>query len=487
MVASALPLAALDQLEHGVVLRDADSNVVYLNPAACRILGVTTAAELTLEAVSEWNVLDEHGERLTPAQFREANEAGKGTEGLLQVQRAGQPTLWLDSRTKRFEFPDGTIGSMAVFSDITRIHEARLTAEAQTKYFRLLAENATDIVVMSSLDQVMEWVSPSFTTLLGWQPDQLIGRTGDFIIHPTQHQERDARVEEMRSGAEAGMEACVLNADGEYRWFEIKARPVLDDDGQPIGLLASGRDIHEAVLAREALAASEARLKRRNEDLAQFAYVASHDLQAPLRTVGGFVEVLMAQLDPALVTADQRQMAAAITSGVGDMQRLIRGLLAYSRIDASAAPAEAFTVTSAVNRVVRGLSHDIDAAEADVVCYSDDSVTGDPVQFRQILQNLIGNALTHRDPDRPLMVQVSSRDCRNGMIEIRVGDNGPGIPADYHDRVFEIFQQVNKSSGTGIGLAIVKRIVERHGGRCTLESDGRSGTSVRFTFPAAGL
>lgn len=226
-------------------------------------------------------------------------------------------------------------------------------------------------------------------------------------------------------------------------------------------------------------------LARSNEDLRRFAYVASHDLQAPLRTVGGFTEVLIASLDPAILTPSQRQTAEQIGSGVTRMHRLIRDLLEYTKVESTRLALGPVGISQAHEQVVMMLEKDIELTHAEVTCTAADQVLCDPGHLRQLLQNIIQNSITHRNPERTPVITTSSRLTRDGMVEISVADNGAGIPAQHQRRVFDMFKQLSAGNeGTGIGLAIVSRIIDIHGGAIWIDSDGKSGTTFTFTLPA---
>lgn len=225
-------------------------------------------------------------------------------------------------------------------------------------------------------------------------------------------------------------------------------------------------------------------LARSNEDLRRFAYVASHDLQAPLRTVGGFTEVLMASLGEDQFTPDQRMMATHIREGAARMQRLIRDLLEFTKLGSETKNRERVAICDAHKDVVLSLSEDIVRSGAQVECSSTDTVFAVPTQVRQILQNLIGNAIAHAAGSERLMIRTTSRPIAGGMIEVSVADNGIGIPKKDQERVFEMFKQLKPGVGSGMGLAIAARIADLEGGTIRVESDGEKGSTFIFTLPA---
>ncbi len=225
-------------------------------------------------------------------------------------------------------------------------------------------------------------------------------------------------------------------------------------------------------------------LQRSNHELEQFAYVASHDLQEPLRAVAGCVQIVQrryaAQLD-----VKAHELIDHAVAGVTRMKELIEGLLAYSLVTRTAAPPGAVAARAAVDTAIANVELAVRDAKAEVVCGELPMVVVDPGQLVQLFQNLIGNALKYR-ADKIPQIEVAAR--RSGeMWEFAVTDNGIGIEPQYFERVFSIFQRLHTRAeypGTGIGLAICKKIVERAGGSIWIESQIQEGSTFRFTLPA---
>lgn len=230
------------------------------------------------------------------------------------------------------------------------------------------------------------------------------------------------------------------------------------------------------------LSRSNTELSRSNEDLRLFAHVASHDLQAPLRTVGGFAEILALSLGHENLTAEQQTLVEAILGGVADMHRLIKDLLEYGRLG-SPEP-ELISVWACHEEVVAMLDSDIADSGARVQTDGHDQmVLADPGQLRQLLLNLIENSIRYRHPQRDPVVTTRADADDDGNVRVEVSDNGIGISPEHHERIFTMFHTLRKSTGTGIGLAIVARIVELHGGTIDVDSDGETGTTLRVHFP----
>ena len=225
----------------------------------------------------------------------------------------------------------------------------------------------------------------------------------------------------------------------------------------------------------------EDELRRSNADLEQFAYVASHDLQEPLRMVASYMQLLRRRYSDKLGDDAQDFIEFAV-DGAQRMQRLIDDLLAYSRIGTRGAPPEPTDSEAAFDRAMDLLEARIEETGADVTRGPLPGVMGDSGQLVQLFQNLLSNAIKYSKREPRIRVDATASD---GVWRFAVRDNGIGIEAQYNERIFELFRRLHgrdEYSGTGIGLAICKKIVERHGGNIWVESEPDSGSTFYFTL-----
>ncbi|HUR63051.1 MAG TPA: ATP-binding protein [Candidatus Thermoplasmatota archaeon] len=241
--------------------------------------------------------------------------------------------------------------------------------------------------------------------------------------------------------------------------------------------------VMEMDLAQKARATAE--LERSNRELQQFAYVASHDLQEPLRMVASYTQLLQRRYQGKL-DRDADEFIGYAVGGAVRMQSLINDLLTYSRVSTATRPMLPLDMEGVLDTALLNLKVAVDESKATVVRDRMPKVEGDRSQLVQLMQNLVGNALKFRAKDRPCQVMVTATEG-NGQWTFAVRDNGIGIERQYYDRLFVIFQRLHardEYEGTGIGLAVCKKIVERHGGRIWVESEPGKGSTFSFTLPA---
>ena len=287
-------------------------------------------------------------------------------------------------------------------------------------------------------------------------------------------------IDVLRSGEATTQEIEYGDSNISKKWFHVRLFKVSET------LVAiSYDDISERKLAERKLAAMRRRLERSNSELEQFAYVASHDLQEPLRMVAMFTQLLARQYEDKL-DAQAKEYIKYASDGAMRMKSLIESLLEVSRITSRKEVLIPVDLDALVSHLLEGMRH---SKTLDGVTVNRDvlpSILGDASQLRRVFQNLIGNAVKFNRSEDPT-VTIGAQTLGD-KVQITVADNGVGIPEHQHKRIFEMFKRLHKRSefgGTGMGLAIVQRIVERHNGLISVESADGQGTTFRLTFPSA--
>jgi PAS domain S-box-containing protein len=280
-----------------------------------------------------------------------------------------------------------------------------------------------------------------------------------------------------------------LRPDGSTGYYYSTFQGKYDEAGNLITIIGTVLDITKRKNAEKQLKNTVAELERSNKELEQFAYIASHDLQEPLRMVSSYTLLLEDRYGDRLDQNAKEYIQYAV-NGAKRMQRLIRDLLSYSRISTRGQPLERMEVQDAFSEAVANLQASITETGAQITSGALPAIMGDYTQIVQLFQNLIGNSIKFRQQDEPPRVSISAEPHRDDtrFWLIKVGDNGIGIDPKYFDRLFTVFRRLHTQQqydGTGIGLALCKRIVLRHGGKIWLESEPGKGTTCCFTLPAA--
>jgi light-regulated signal transduction histidine kinase (bacteriophytochrome) len=258
----------------------------------------------------------------------------------------------------------------------------------------------------------------------------------------------------------------------------------IKEDSKLVGAVVTFRDITERKLAEENLARAMADLARSNAELEQFAYIASHDLQEPLRMVASFVQ-LLGQRYKGKLDGDADDFINYAVDGANRMQILINDLLAYSRVGRRGKEFKEVSCEIVLDQAMSNLQNLIEQSGAVVTRNSLPVVKGDDIQLMQLFQNLIGNAIKFSRDRAPHIQVAAERRVDDWCFYVR--DNGIGIESEYFERIFSIFQRLHdrrQYPGTGIGLAICKKVVEHHGGRIWVESEPGTGSTFYFTLPA---
>lgn len=361
----------------------------------------------------------------------------------------------------------------------------REMAEEAATFFRSMVDHVPIGISRTDLSGKFVFVNEAFCQMVETPADDLLGRSTSEAIpkefaNPTPG--ADLEVASSRRSAEQIERVTIGNRE---HFMKVIRTPVEDAQGRVVGIQAMWLDVTELKSAQHVLERHTTNLERTNEDLKQFAYVASHDLQEPLRTVGSYCQLLQKHYSSQF---DERglQWLDFVLNGARRMQTLVRDLLTYASVDNKADGKSWITVDcfDACQEAIGNLSAAIHDAQARISVSKLPRVWANATQVTLLFQNLIGNAIKFRS-DRPLVINVCAEQVGDNW-QFTVTDNGIGIKPEFHERVFEIFKRVHshdQSTGSGIGLAICKRIVERFGGRIWVESKPGRGSIFFFTLP----
>ena len=365
-----------------------------------------------------------------------------------------------------------------------------------------LLETAPVGMAVTGADGRLTWANDAISRLTGRSLDQLIGASIIDFVHPEDIAAKVDATEALLRGDVVRYERLErwLRPDGDVRWVSVSASLTRGSDGIPlteivgetspyvIRQVVDVTDRHAAETRAQDLS-NELRqrnleLERSNEELSQFAYVASHDLSEPLRVVAGHVELLARRYRGRLDDDADRYIEFAV-DGCARMRRLIDDLLAFSRAGREGGDPEPVDLEELAASVVQSVSTLIDETGATVTVRSLPTVTGHPTAFAQVITNLIVNAVKFGREGRPPVVVVDAVRSEEGWT-VRVADDGIGIDPRYRERIFRLFQRLHgqrEYAGTGVGLAVCRRVVELRGGRIWAEDSPSGGSRLCFTIP----
>jgi PAS domain S-box-containing protein len=372
-------------------------------------------------------------------------------------------------------------GELRGFSEFS--HDLSKSKAAEARY-RGLLEAAPDAMVVVNQAGEIVLLNLQAEKQFGYHRNELIGQAVTNII-PEGFAER-LIADDLRSAADAlaqqigtGIELSARRKDGTEFPIEIMLSPL--DSAEGVLVTAAIRDISVRKAAEANLRDKVEELNRSNEELGQFAYIASHDLQEPLRMVASYTQLLSRRYKGQL-DADADEFIAFAVDGANRMQRLIEDLLAYSRVATAGNQLLHTSSEYAFEQAIMNLHEAIKNSGAEVTHDPLPTVQADEIQLVQVFQNLIGNAIKYQGAGIP-RVHVSAKRHGKTVWTFEVKDNGLGIDPQYFERIFGMFQRLHKRdefSGTGVGLAICKKIVERHGGSLSIASSLGNGSTFSF-------
>ncbi len=363
------------------------------------------------------------------------------------------------------------------FEPLSNLGEERL---------RLIVEAAPSGMIMVDEIGRVVLVNSQIERMFGYSREELLGQSIDMLVptavrdkHPCHRAQFFADPKARAMGV--GRDLYGQRKNGSELPVEIGLNPLMTNGERFV--LASIVDITERKHSEAILQEKLLELQRSNEDLQQFAYVCSHDLQEPLRVISNYTQLLARRYSDQL-DQDAKDFIEFTVDATKRMQELINDLLLYSRVDTKGKEFVSTDCNQTVAMAMANLKVAIDESGAQVHCAQLPAVEADGSQILQVFQNLIGNAIKFRSTDAPVVTISAEETSKSWTFAVK--DNGQGFDMKYGDRIFVIFQRLHTKEmypGSGIGLAVCKKIVERHGGAIWVESEPGKGTTFRFTMP----
>jgi PAS domain S-box-containing protein len=467
-----------EALPHAVILADNDQRIALVNRRAEELFGYARS-ELVgqpLEILLPDRVRGHHA--ALAAGYIAAPQArpmGKGLD-LFGVRKDGVE-IPVEIGLSNLQTPEGAF-TVASVIDITD----RLRAEASQQQMLALVESADDAILSKTLHGVILSWNPGAERLLGYRADEIIGQPITLLIPDDRQSEEVVILDRIRSGRRvAHFETVRRRKGGALIDVSLTVSPILDRHGTIVAASKIMRDISRRKRAEEELRRSNTELEQSNRELDDFVYIASHDLRAPLTGISSLAQWVLE--DDTSLCAASRERLTLLRGRIERMKRLLDDIRDYARVGRDSQPmGEAMTAAALMAEVAStsysraGFSIKCDESLARV------TVTRAPLQ--QVLHNLLGNAIKHHDREVGV-VEVSVREG-GSYHRFFVADDGPGIPAEYRQSVFEMFKTLQPRDvveGSGMGLALVKKIVGKMGGQCGIEATTGRGAVLWFDWP----
>jgi len=458
---------------------DVASDTVWWNRAAERLLGIRSPEA---ETSWEWWRAHVHAEDRDEAfaSLRAAIDDGAAVwNGEYRFVRDDGKVLFIRDRARIARNAAGrALRVVGAMQDQTDAREAEMQLRASEARFRAMADQSPMLMWILDHERHVTYVNPAWVSFTGQALNAARGGGWLSAVHPDDRE----RVAAELAGAIAQRDAFVQeyrlsNAKGQYRWVLWQGLPWSAQADGLEGYIGCGVDIDRMKQAMDDL-------KRSNVELEHFAYVASHDLQEPLRMVSSFCQLLEQRYADKLGD-EGREFIGFAVDGARRMQRLIADLLQYSRVGRRDMQFERLSTQVVCDRALRNLQHTIAEASATVRCGTLPELIGNDGQLTMVFQNLIGNAVKFQ-AQTPPFVDVAAEPRGNGWL-FTVRDNGIGIDPRHVERIFRVFQRLHTREqypGSGIGLSICKKVVEAHGGWIRVEPNPAGGSVFSFWLPA---
>ncbi|HEX3014291.1 MAG TPA: PAS domain S-box protein [Methanobacterium sp.] len=473
----------LNLTQEAIIVRDMGSRILFWNDGAVKTYG--------------WNMEEANG-KIThsllqtefPVPLKEVNNElinkGQWDGELIHTKRDGTKITVLSRQVLKKDEKGDPISILEINSDISERKEMEKELEFAGKYNRSLIEASLDPLVTIGPDGKITDVNKATELVTGYSRNELIGTDfSDYFTEP--EKARNSYQEVFRKGLVINYPLEIKHKKGHITPVLYNASVYRDESGDVIGVFAAARDITERKKAEKLLKLKLEELARSNSELEQFAYVSSHDLQEPLRMIGSYLQLLQRRYNGKLDDKADKYIDFAV-DGASRMQNLINDLLEFSRVTTRAKEFKFTDCEFVLKQVLSNLEVSIKENGAVISHDHLPTVMADSTQLSQVFQNLISNAIKFRSEKTP-EINISAREEEGSWI-FSVADNGIGIDPKHCERIFEVFKRLNKRRdypGTGIGLSICKKIVERHGGHIWVESELGKGSIFYFTLPATHI
>ncbi len=372
-------------------------------------------------------------------------------------------------------------------NSLNKIDYKRRETTESVKRLASIVESSDDAIISNDLNSIISSWNRGAEKIYGYPAQEMIGEHISTLMTASEFEKVSKVMEEVKRGKSVPpYEVKRLRKDGTEIDISVTMSPIKNLEGNVEEISVIAKDISKRKKVEEQLKKTITELKHSNNELQQFAYITSHDLQEPLRTIVSFTQLLEKHYKNQL-DSDADEYIDFIVDAAVRMKEMIQGLLYYSRVGTKGGEFKLIDIEEALKNALSNLQLTIKENNAEITYDKLPMVIADKGQLTQLFQNLIENAIKFKKPDTPLKIHISSRkDPQKNEYIFSVSDNGIGIESQYTDKIFEVFKRlhtVDEYRGVGIGLAISKRILDRHGGRIWVESKYGQGSTFYFSLP----
>jgi PAS domain S-box-containing protein len=465
---------------------DAATDTVTMSEAAAAMFNIPPGPAMTWAAMLE--ILHPEDQERARLLVLQAIETRSNYAIEYRVSQKDGSWRWIAATGRGvYEANGQVIGMRGVVQDVTARKHVEMAFRESELRFRTLANQAPVLVWMAGEDRKRTWFNKPWLDFTGSILEQEIGDGWRRGVHPDDF-DRFSRLYDASfdTQQEFEIEYRLRRHDGQYRWILAHGVPLHTERGGFAGFIGTCVDITERKLAEQELRQANDELRLANTDLEQFAFAAAHDLQEPLRMVISYTQLLARRL-PTELDEKATEYITHVVDAAKRMSLLLQDLLSYTETArGTGEPGNRVDLNAVLNIALSNLQSSIDEAKAVVKREHLPMVLGRESNYVQLFQNLLSNAVKYRRHDEPLQIFVSATRKGDQCI-VRVEDNGIGIAPAYHKQIFGVFKRLHgrRIPGTGIGLAICQRVIERAGGRIWVESDVGKGSAFCFSVPAA--
>lgn len=474
----------IESIGEGIGIVDENEIFLFVNKSAEEIFEVPVG---TLVGRSVKEFLNEDDYNIIQSQTKNRKKGDSNRYELNIVTGEGNTRIIEITGSPNFDPKGNYESSYGVFRDVTEIRQAQNKIKESEELFRALLNNVPLPIFYKDIHGKYQGCNEEFEIFIGMKESEITGKTV-FDISPKEiadkYNEKD--VELFTNQGKQKYLWKTKSKSGDTRDVFFHKATIHDYLGNVTGLIGAIVDVTDLKKYEKNLEIQQAELERSNRDLEQFSYIVSHDLQEPLRMVASFTSLLKSKYSESL-PGDGLSYIDFAVDGAKRMQEMIQGLLSYSRISTQANPFEITDLNEPIDTALKNLSLKVRESSAVINVQNAGlpKVYADKSQLSSVFLNLISNAIKFSKPDGKINIDISASEKEDGFAEIIVKDNGIGIDKKHFENIFLIFHRLHsqdKYPGTGIGLSVCKKIIERHGGKIRVESEPENGTTFYFTL-----